>query len=248
VTGRAGRWPGIDARRVAERTALGLALVSAVVVIAVGLSNPLGLLVQAKGVDYSTYMDAAREWLAGRGFYLDYQLTGPYVVVATERLYPPTILPLLAVFTVLPAVLWWVIPAAIVVGIVLYWRPSTLAWAGILACLAVPSTLELWATGNPGIWAAAAVAAGTRWGWPGVLVLLKPSLFPFAIVSIRSRGWWVAAAGFAFVSLAFLPMWGDYAAALVNARGPRVSLLYSLGNVPLLLIPLVAWLARRQPA
>jgi hypothetical protein len=236
------------AARILSPVAVGVSAIILAYVVAVGLFYPHGLLAGPYGGDYATYMTAAHDWLAGRGFYLDYQLVGPYVVTATERLYPPTILPFLVVFAFLPGILWWAIPAAIVIGVVVYWRPRMLAWAAILLCLAVPSTLEGWAVGNPGIWIAAAVAAGTRWGWPGVLVLLKPSLFPFAVVGIRTRGWWIAAGLLALVSLAFLPLWVDYATVLLNARGPRVSLLYSMAAVPMLLIPIIAWAGRCREA
>ncbi|MGH2512545.1 MAG: hypothetical protein ACRDGQ_07655, partial [Candidatus Limnocylindrales bacterium] len=42
------------------------------------------------------------------------------------------------------------------------------------------------------------------------------------------------------ISLAFLPMWFEYAHVLLNARGPLVNPLYSIGDVPLLLIPIIA--------
>jgi hypothetical protein len=98
------------------------------------------------------------------------------------------------------------------------------------------------------MWIAAFVALGTVWGWPGVLVALKPSLLPFMLVGIRSRSWWLAAGLLVLVSLAVLPMWFDYATAMLNARGPLVSPLYSLGNVPVVLIPLVARLDSRRRA
>ena len=94
---------------------------------------------------------------------------------------------------------------------------------------------------------AAFLALGTIWGWPSVLVALKPTLIPFMVVGIRRRSWWLAAGVLAVVSLAFLPLWFDYARVLLNARGPLVSPWYSLGNVPLLLIPLIARFNSRRP-
>ena len=243
VPGRAERWSAtVNGRRIIRRTMFGIALLAAVVI----NWAQRDILRSAIGFDHATYMAAADRWLGGDGFYLGYQLTGPYLVVAHEILYPPTILLFLVVAHLLPAILWWAIPTAIVLGVIVYWRPSAWGWAGIFACFACPTTMNIWANGNPGIWAVAAVATATIWGWPGVLVLLKPSLFPFALVGIRSRGWWIAASALMLLSLVFLPMWADYATALVNARGSRVSLLYSAGNVPLVCIPLIAWLARRS--
>ncbi len=86
------------------------------------------------------------------------------------------------------------------------------------------------------------VALATRYRWPGVLVALKPSIFPFALVGIRSRGWWIAAGVLALAALPFgFGMWSEWIAAMRNAQG---GLLYSLGDVPLLCLPLVARMAR----
>ena len=92
----------------------------------------------------------------------------------------------------------------------------------------------------------AAIAAGTRWSWPGALVLLKPSLLPFAVIGIRTRGWWLAVAAMTSVSVLLLPLLGQYVTVLLNARGPRAGLLYSITDLPLMLIPVVAWLSGRR--
>ena len=41
-------------------------------------------------------------------------------------------------------------------------------------------------------------------------------------------------------------MWVDWVASVVNSRGG--GLLYSALEIPMLLLPLVAWLGRRRPA
>jgi len=48
--------------------------------------------------------------------------------------------------------------------------------------------------GHPVIWVAAFAAAGLRFGWPGALIWLKPSLFPFAAIGFRHIGWWIVVA------------------------------------------------------
>lgn len=203
----------------------------------------------AWGVDFTQYQEHAARWLSGGSFYKPWQFEGPYPVLsinegqpvpelANPSLYPPSILPLLVPLLYLPAVLWWAVPAGIV-GYALYrHRPSPLGWLAIGLLALYPRTVEMWLYGNPGIWAMAAVAAGTLWRWPGVFVLLKPSLFPFALVGIRSRGWWVAGMVWGLVSLAFLPTWFEWVTVMRNAQS---SLLYSLADVPVMAIPLVAW-------
>jgi hypothetical protein len=237
---------GAVASRILGRTAAGVTFITALAVNVTSATIPGGIIRAGFGFDHATYMDAATRWLAGGGFYHAYQLAGPYEVVAREVLYPPTILPLLAAFHFLPDFLWWAIPTAIVIGVIAYWRPSAWGWAGIFGCLTLPQTLNIWSTGNPGIWVAAGVALATIWRWPAVLVLFKPTLLPFALVGVRSRSWWIAAGAFGLVSLAFLPLWGDYVTVLLNARGPRVGWWYSLGDVPLVAIPLIAWAGRSR--
>ena len=95
------------------------------------------------------------------------------------------------------------------------------------------------------IWSVAALALGTIWYWPSVFVLLKPSLAPFALFGANRRRWWLALGGFVLVSLPFGSLWIDWVTSIVNARGG--GLLYSTLEIPMLLLPLVAWLGRTQP-
>ena len=199
--------------------------------------------------DYDTYLAAVNDWLATGVFYEPYQLAGPYVVDRAEVLYPPPILALLVPFAVVPAFVWYLAPLVIIIGIVVSWRPSVWAWAAIGACIAVPETSELFANGNPGIWMVAAVALATRWPFAGPFVLVKPTLAPFALVGVRHRSWWIRLAVVVALSVAFLPMWADWIAVISNATGPRVGLLYSVGSVPAMLIPVLACVGRtRAPA
>ena len=89
---------------------------------------------------------------------------------------------------------------------------------------------------------AAAVAAGLAWGWPVLAVTLKPTFAPLALLGIRRRSWWLAA-GIGVVTVALsLPLWADYIETLRHVRG--LDLGYSLGSLPLILAPLVAWVTR----
>jgi hypothetical protein len=48
------------------------------------------------------------------------------------------------------------------------------------------------------------------------------------------------------IGLLLAPLWIDYLAVLLNARGPLASPLYSVGDVPLLLVPVIAWVASER--
>lgn len=196
------------------------------------------------GADYRLYMAASARWLAGGPFYEPYQVAGPYQVIAPAILYPPTALVLFAPFTGLPAALWWAIPLSVTAWIMWAHHPRPVSWPVMALCLAVPTTAEVVYAGNPVLWVVAAVALGTRYGWPAVAVLLKPTLAPFALWGVHRRSWWLALATGAAMSLLFLSMWPDYLAVLKNARDPN-GIAYSLNQVPTMLLPIVAWIGGR---
>ena len=126
-------------------------------------------------------------------------------------------------------------------------RPWPWAWPVIALCIANPTTLlKIW-TGNPVIWSMAAMAlavlsSNTRLAAP--FVLLKPSLAPFALFGVRRRSWWLGLAVLLLLCLPFGALWGDWVASVLNSRGG--GLLYSALEIPMLLLPLVAWLGRTR--
>jgi hypothetical protein len=202
-------------------------------------------LAPAAGTDYRLYIAATSRWLTGGSFYEPFQLAGPYVVTPPAVLYPPTTMLLFAPFTVLPAILWWAIPLAVTTWIVAWHRPRPIVWPVLALCIAFPTSIEVVYAGNPVLWVICLLALGTRFGWPAVGVLLKPTLAPFALVGINRRTWWLALTLGVAVSLVFLPMWLDYVSALRNARDPS-GLAYSLNQVPTTFIPIVAWLGSQR--
>jgi hypothetical protein len=194
--------------------------------------------------DFLLYRDVTARWLSGGPFYEPYQLAGPYEVTAGDILYPPTALLLFLPFVALPALLWWVIPIGVVGWALWKLRPAPIVWPVIALCIWFPNTGIKVLTGNPVMWSVAAMALGTIYYWPAVLATLKLSLAPLSLFGAWKRSWWYAAAALGAVSLLFLPMWPDFLIALRNSRQPA-GLLYSVGEVPMMLIPVIAWLGRR---
>jgi hypothetical protein len=241
VTGRA----GIDWRRVILLTVAGIAFLW-------GCGTFVDLVHAFPfGSDYAVYQEAARRWLAGGELYPAYQFAGPYDPLAQPQtnapiLYPPVALVLFVPSLLLPAVLWFAVPLGITVWIVWSYRPSPLAWLTIAIAFAFRPTMDTIYTGNPGIWVPCFVALATRWPAASALVLFKPSLFPFALIGIRDRRWWLVVGGLAVVSLALLPLDVEWVRSAVNATGSRSGLTYSLREVPMDLIPIVAWLGRSR--
>jgi hypothetical protein len=197
------------------------------------------------GVDYRLYMDTATRWLAGGGYFQPYQLAGPYPISPGDILYPPVALLLFVPFTFLPAILWWLIPAAAVAWCVGRLRPGPIVWPMLALCLAWPPTLVKVVTGNPVIWAVAALALGVVYAWPSVLVLIKPSLFPFALFGAWRRRWWIGLAVLVLVSLPFGSLWIDWVHSILNSQGGGLA--YSSLEIPMLAFPVVVWLGRERP-
>jgi hypothetical protein len=250
-----GRWPRHDARMIQSvvralhqpRTALAVSLAIFLVPLAFVAITPHAL-EQPFGVDATLYRDVTVGWLGGGSFYEPYQLAGPYEIRAGDVLYPPVGLVLFVPFAVLPvaiaAIVWWAIPLAITAWTIWRLRPRPEFWPLLALCIAWPTTLLKTWTGNPVVWSMAAMALGVLYAWPSVFVLIKPSLAPFALFGAWRRSWWVAVAAFVVACLPFGALWGDWVASVVNSRGG--GLLYSSLEIPMLLLPLFAWLGRTR--
>jgi hypothetical protein len=197
------------------------------------------------GYDEHTYMNATGDWLAGRGFYESYQLAGRYQIVSNEILYPPSLLLVLVPFSFLPEPLFVLVPLAITIAVVSWWRPSPVGLLLIGLCVAAPSSFLLYLFGNPGMWAVAAVALATRFG-VGPLVLIKPSFFPFAIVGARTRAWWLTLAVACLFAQLTVPLWLDYLTVMTNIQDPDP--FYPMWTVPMMLVPLIARWKTTRPA
>jgi hypothetical protein len=189
------------------------------------------------GLDYRTYMTAATSWLADGTFYRPWQLTGPYGMDPPPILYPPYTLALFVPFTWLPAALWWIAPIGLTAIGLHGSRPARWTWPLLTLGVLWPNSLWLILAGNPAMWVVAGLAFAPR--WPTVAVVLKPTLAPLGLVGIRDRGWWMGLGGIGILALATAPLWPQYIVALSNFDSGR-GLAYSLGDIPLVLVPLVA--------
>lgn len=203
--------------------------------------------------DFDLYMDATRRWLGGGPFYLPEQLAAPYDMPWGQILYPPQALALFVPFAILGPVLgpllFIAIPAIVTVAIVWSYRPTFWAWAAILLILVLhPDAPLIWIAGTPTIWVVALVALATRRPWVSAFIWFKPSVFPFALIGVRDRRWWIVSGAFALSAVLLWPMMSQWLTAILNARGENSGLLYSLSPTALAdpLIPLIAFLGRRR--
>jgi hypothetical protein len=223
-----------------------IALAVALAIVGLTVESWMGswpLVVAAWGADYDFFVSVASRWLHTGEFYAAHQLAGPYeAAINVDTLYPPFALFLFLPFVWAPAFLWWAIPLAIIVWSVARWRP--VYWVVPFLALMVwwPRTQSIIVWGNTGMWIAAFVALGLRvHGAAAALILVKPSLGPFALIGLRSRAWWAIALVMALVSL---PMLRDYLTAITNNIGDFPGLDYSVQDIPFIAIPVIAWMAR----
>jgi hypothetical protein len=195
------------------------------------------------GWDLEHYVAGAQRWLTLGSPYEPRFLAGHYVFDDMAFVHPPIALPLFAVFTILPAVVWWAIPICVVSWLVRAWRPSYPAMTVIMTILALPLTLEKILVGNSVMWCTMFVALGLRWAWPVVLLIIKPLFLPLAIIGSRRPSTWVATAFLVGISASFGSLWVDWLTVLGNFFGQ--SSLYGLLDLPLVLVPIVAWAGGR---
>lgn len=193
--------------------------------------------------DLRIYLQATERLTMGGDWFLPHQLQGPYDVQHGDVLYPPVTAWFFAPWLFLPPVSFVLIPLGVLGIMVRRWRPSPWAWPLMAACLAFPATGLYFVFANPALWIAAFVAAGLWYRWPAALVVLKPSVAPFALIGVASRAWWATMVVVGALSLPVLSETLLYPGVILRAD---LDLAYSFANVPLLLVPVLAWLARTR--
>ena len=196
-------------------------------------------------IDYNLYIGATQRFLDGGPYYLPSQLQGPYPADPGVILYPPTFILVMVPFLVLPPWTYWILPLVAVLYAAYRHRPGILAWPYLAICCWFPGTTVNIVAGNPSILFCGALALGTIWYWPAVMGFLKPSLLPFAFFGVWKRAWWVGLGVLVLVSLPFGGLWREYLQVVLDARHP-LGLLYNIGQVPLMLIPIVIWAGRTR--
>jgi len=205
----------------------------------------------AVGIDYVDNAAAGVRWLNGESPFLPRQLHGAYqqlgmtIFDTGEYLYPPVALPAFAVSAYLPAVLWWLIPAALTVGGLAYLRPARWTWPLLALCAGAGWSITSAIQGNPVIWFLALAMWAPATGWTGPLILLKPPLAPFALLGIRRRAWWVCAGVLALACIPFGSLWVDWWHVVADMTPMYAGgVLYSVAQWPMMAIAPIAWAGR----
>ena len=224
--------------------ALGLTIVTLAIAFLVELPILAQVIGPMLGDDARFYRDIGARWLEDGSFYLPHQLAGPYVItLQLDNVYPPTALALFVPSTFLPGLIWWMIPLGLTATVIASWRPAWWIWPFIALLIAWPKTISSVLWGNMDMWLVAGIAAGLRWGWPALLMTVKPSLIPFALVGFRHRSFWYGAMVIAVSAVLMWPLWAQYIVVMMNMTIPWD---YSLGSMPVMLLPVAAWFGRSR--
>lgn len=199
------------------------------------------------GIDYRAVMDGTNRWVATGSPYLPRQLEGPYLHLGAnssdsgEFLYPPIVLPFLWGFALLPGIAWWT-GAVVVAVLALRWlRPARWSWPMLILLASVGQGVPLVIAGNPTMWVTAVALCGLRPGWPAAFAVLKPSLWPVALLGVHARSWWITIAILAVVAVPFGTLWLEWYHALVDldSAGP----LFAFSHVAFVSVPVIATIA-----
>jgi hypothetical protein len=194
--------------------------------------------------DLNGYLAGARRFLESGSPYLAEQVNGNWTLQPDSFIHPPIALLLFIPFLVLPAVLWWAVPLGLTVWAIVRMRPAVWAWPLMALCLLWPRTAGILIAGNTDMWVSAAIAVALAASLPTtVLLIMKPSYLPFALIGLPWRSWWIAGAAISLAAAAFAALWFDYVKVL---RGVTLEPLYSLYNAPFVLVPVIAWIARTR--
>ena len=189
------------------------------------------------GNDLIHYELAVDRWLATGSPYPPDQVAGPFQYDQRTFLHPPIALPFFLAWKVLPWPLFWILPLALLGYVVGSYRPGPWTWPVMALPLLLYPIGGMLISGNTDLWMWGLFAAGVRWGWPAAFMGLKPSAAYGAVVGVRDRRFWLACLGLAIASIPFGWLWVEWVRVVLNSPG---SILYSIGNVVMYSIPLVA--------
>ena len=193
--------------------------------------------------DLIHYELAVDRWLATGSPYPPDQVAGPFQYDERTFLHPPISLPFFLAWKVLPWPLFWILPLALLGYVVASYKPKPWTWPVMALPLLLYPIGGMLISGNTDLWMWGLFAAGVKWGWPAAFMGLKPSAAYGALVGVRDRRFWLACLGLGLASIPFGGLWVEWVRVILHSPG---TILYSIGNVVMYSIPLVARLGADQ--
>lgn len=242
-----GRLPGWLAKELAPGRLLltfASALTGILAAATLAFGDTMNAILGAPRGDWAIYHDAALRWLSGASYFLPGQLNGPYTTEPGVVLYPPAALALFVPMALLPTAVWLLGPLAISGLALLKLRPARWTWPIMFTLVVWPVGPE-WHYENPVVWTVALLFGWAAWGWPTSLIWLQPSMWPFVLIGIRSRVWWLGLSVVVALSLLLLPLSLSYVQVIRDLRGAP-SITYGYIGWLACAMPLVAWLGSER--
>ncbi|HLA16283.1 MAG TPA: glycosyltransferase family 87 protein [Candidatus Limnocylindrales bacterium] len=199
------------------------------------------------GLDWIGYRRGWERLVTTGTPYQAFQLAGPYTPEHLDFIHPPSFLPLVAPFTILPSpfdyIAWMAVPTALT--ILLLRRLAWWAWPVVAILAITPNTLITYINGNSSMWFAAAFGWSLYIGWSAGLIAMKPSLAILGLPGfVRDpRGTAILVAIPLMATLPFLATWADWVTILTNAEG--LGPFYSLVQWTVFTIVALPWITTR---
>jgi hypothetical protein len=199
------------------------------------------------GLDWIGYRQGWERLLRTGTPYEAFQLTGPYTPEHLDYIHPPSFLPLVAPFTLLPTpfdyLAWLIVPTTMTV--MLLRRMAWWAWPLVAVLAVTPNTIITYINGNSSMWFAAAFGWSLYIGWSAGLIAMKPSIGLLGLPGLVKdpRGTLVLVAIPLLMTLPYLTTWPQWLVVLQNAEG--ISVFYSLVQWTVFTIVALPWLTTR---
>lgn len=199
------------------------------------------------GLDWIGYRNGWERLVATGTPYEPFQLTGRYTPEHLDFIHPPSFLPLVAPFTVLPTpfdyLAWLVVPLALT--ILLLRRMAWWAWPLVAVLAVTPNTIITYINGNSSTWFAMAFGWSLYVGWSAGLIAMKASIGFLALPGFVKdpRGTLALVAIPLLLTIPFLDTWLDWITILQNAQG--IGVFYSLVQWTVFTIVALPWLTTR---
>ena len=194
------------------------------------------------GWDARLFAGFGQRFLETGQAYYPVQLAGSYLAEGVVNLYPPITLYLFVPFAYLPLVLWWVIPLGIFGWHVWSCRPAPWTWPILALVLGLIPTVGALVYGGTILWSVAFICIGLRHPIVGALLGFKPTDAVMCVLFVRHRSFWIGVALMGLLAIPFGDLWIQWWTAISNIESG--SPLRNVMGVPMLLLPVVAWVGR----
>lgn len=196
------------------------------------------------GYDPDLFAMFGRRFVTTGEAYFPIQFGEPYRAEGVTNIYPPLAMYLFVPLAYVPIALWWIIPGAVFAWHLWDCRPAPWTWPVMAFLLGLFPTVSGLIYGSSTMWAVALICIGLRHPAAMAALAFKPVDAFLAVLYVRRRSFWLGLGVVALLAIPFGDLWVEWWRAITNIDGGTP--LRNITGVPLLLIPVVAWLGRNR--